>query len=719
MTRATPNTARPARTAQRTIVSTIVLAVSLFLYQSTVIQPGTVAAVGEATSSPIDDSQGSPTPAPAPSVDASPTAEATLAPEPLPPSSEPPAPSAEPASPEPTPGVTPDATPSPLVRGSLSISHFTFASVAGPAEDAVYLALDTDLTAVSRFAVVRLRFEVANTGADPYAWTPQLQVAQDGGEFADVPQAADAASPFRAAPEWVAGSQGGTEIGPALVDQPASADAPAVLRSSGLNPLPSQTLPGASVLEIEFSIAPTAGAVYDATYVFRLTDAGTELAAAAQARLTMAAMPPLELSPGQRPGVPPADGGANDGPQAGPRFGLNTSSTSVHEPAFDLVSSTCTSCHRSHTAAGAALTTEPTQLSVCASCHNGTDLADIAAEFSSVPANDDSTRSYFKHDAADLCSECHNPHDINSTPGTDTALGWTASGRTYGASGAAVTNAGSGPTYQLVARVTLEYQLCFKCHSGANTDMPSNDGQPPSRQLLDKGIEFNPANLSFHPIEGAGTNQTVALANSLSIDGTSPYKLWAFETTSTIRCVNCHADSRIAADALALGQTLLASADLPAHASPERGILLAPYQDRLLNGPIEPYRAADFALCYLCHAEAPFRDTTGNPRTDTNFRYHGIHLSNASTMQDRGFPGTDIDTPGYGSGFAVCAECHFRIHSSAFPADGKAPGLRLVNFAPNVTAPTGGTLDWQPLSETTAGSCTLKCHGAPHNPVQY
>jgi predicted CXXCH cytochrome family protein len=427
--------------------------------------------------------------------------------------------------------------------------------------------------------------------------------------------------------------------------------------------------------------------------------------------------PPLELSPGQRSGVP-GDAGASTVRLAS-RFAQATSSGSVHSPTYDLVGDSCAACHRAHTAAGSMLTASVTELGLCGSCHNGTDLPDIATAFSSVPDNDASTRTYYSHDAADLCTECHNPHDINSVPGSASAAGWTPSGRTYSASGASVTNGAGGPTYQLVGRVVLEYQLCFKCHSGANLDPPSNDLQPPSRQLLDKGIEFNPANLSFHPIEAAGTNQTMALANSLSLDGTSPYKLWAWQTTSTIRCVNCHADSRIAQAALESHQPLLASTDLPAHASPERGILLASYRDRLLKGATDPYSAADFALCYLCHAEAPFVDKTGTVRSDTNFRYHGVHLSNPDVMSDRGFPGTDIDTPGYGSGFAVCAECHFRIHSSAFPADGKAPGTRLVNFAPNVTAPTGGSLDWQPLTETTGGSCTLKCHGAPHSAVQY
>jgi predicted CXXCH cytochrome family protein len=607
--------------------------------------------------------------------------------------------------------------------GPLAIEGFSFARVARP-EEAVYLDGAAPLTGQARFEVFRLRFNVMNTTASDVAWTPLVQVAAAGSdEFTDLPPEATAPGvAFRAAPEWIAAG-GGTRIGPAYATEPADAPDPAVARSMGRNPMPMLIIRAGARQTIEFSARATADAPYGATYDFRLTDAGTPLGTTT-ARVEMAERPPLELSPGQRSGVP-GDAGAS-AVRLARRFAQATSSGSVHSPTYDLVADSCATCHRAHAATGNMLTATATELGLCGSCHNGTDLPDIASAFSSVPANDESTRTYYSHDAADLCTQCHNPHDINSVPGSASAAGWTPSGRTYSASGASVTNGAGGPTYELVARATLEYQLCFKCHSGANPDLPSNTGQPPSRQLLDKGIEFDPANVSFHPIEAAGTNQTTALANSLALTGTSPYKLWAFDTTSTIRCVNCHSDWRIAAEALSLGQPLLASADLPTHASPARGILLAPYRDRVLKGAIEPYQAADFALCYLCHSEAPFRDTTGQVRdgqngttADTNFRYHGVHLSNPDVMSDRGFPGTDIDTPGYGSGFAVCAECHFRIHSSALPADGKTPGLRLVNFAPNVTAPTGGVLDWQPLTDTTAGSCTLKCHGAPHNGVPY
>jgi predicted CXXCH cytochrome family protein len=680
-------------------------------------QPGPVSAVdGNLPTPTIEPSPADPTPDPQPTVAPSATTEPSPQPS-LEPSLEPTAePSTDPvATPDPSPSASPSASPE-LPAIPLTIEGFSFARVARP-EQVIYLDAAAPLTGESRFEVFRLRFDVINASADDVAWTPLIQFGAAGSvEFADLPpEMAVPGVAFYAAPEWVAAG-GGTRIGPAYLAEPADAADPAVARSMGRNPMPVLTIHAGARQTIEFSARATADAPYEATYDFRLTDAGTPLGTIT-ARVEMERKPALELSPGQRSGVP-GDAGAS-AVRLAARFAQATSSGSVHSPVYDLAGDSCAACHRAHAATDSMLTASATELGLCGSCHNGTDLPDIATAFSSVPDNDEATRTYYKHDAADLCTECHNPHDINSVPGSESAAGWTPSGRTYSASGASVSNGAGGPTYQLIARVTLEYQLCFKCHSGANPNLPSNVDQPPSRQLLDKGIEFNPANLSFHPIEAAGTNQSDALNASLSAAGTSPYKLWAFNTTSTIRCVNCHADSRIAAEAVALGQPLLASADLPAHASPQRGILLASYQDRTLNGPIEPYAAADFALCYLCHAEAPFRDTTGNPRADTNYRYHGIHLSNPDVMLDRGFPGTDIDTPGYGSGYAICAECHFRIHSSALPADGKAPGLRLVNFAPNVTAPTGGTLDWQALSEATAGSCTLKCHGAPHNGVQY
>ena len=120
----------------------------------------------------------------------------------------------------------------------------------------------------------------------------------------------------------------------------------------------------------------------------------------------------------------------------------------------------------------------------------------------------------------------------------------------------------------------------------------------------------------------------------------------------------------------------------------------------------------------MCHAEAPFADTSGDVRSDTNFRYHGLHVNGAALI-DTGVPGSDIDQPGIGSGLAVCSECHYRIHSTTFAVNGQTAGSRLVNFAPNVIAPTGGSLGWQPKTDSQSGTCALKCHSKGHNPKPY
>jgi hypothetical protein len=83
-------------------------------------------------------------------------------------------------------------------------------------------------------------------------------------------------------------------------------------------------------------------------------------------------------------------------------------------------------------------------------------------------------------------------------------------------------------------------------------------------------------------------------------------------------------------------------------------------------------------------------------------------------LLDHGSPGTDIDTASDGGGLATCAECHFRIHSTSFAVNGQQAGSRLVNFAPNVTAPTGGSITWRQKSATQTGTCAVKCHAQPH-----
>jgi chitodextrinase len=322
-----------------------------------------------------------------------------------------------------------------------------------------------------------------------------------------------------------------------------------------------------------------------------------------------------------------------------------------------------------------------------------------------------------------VCADCHDPHNATAARPLQTTTGWTAAGAIVGGSGVAVTNgaAGAAPAYALVSRrdgLTYEYQLCLTCHSGY-TLLPNRSASNPSYWALDKGIELNPANAAYHPVEAAGRNQTAQMAASLA--GTSPFKAWDLSTDATVRCTSCHGDPSTV-NQTATASPLHPDADVaePAHASPNRGLLTAPYRDRALKPAGEAYDAADFALCYLCHAERPFVDPNDDPSApDTLFPLHGEHLV---ALAGSAGSNLSIDAAGADGGLAICAECHFRIHSSAiaYQAGDTAPVPRgsgvpgLVNFAPDVTSQGAAGIAWLVPDSEGSGSCTLTCHGHTH-----
>jgi hypothetical protein len=227
---------------------------------------------------------------------------------------------------------------------------------------------------------------------------------------------------------------------------------------------------------------------------------------------------------------------------------------------------------------------------------------------------------------------------------------------------------------------------------------------------LDKGIEFNPANPSYHPVEAPGKNTSPKMA--LSLSGYSPYRQWSLTTSSVISCANCHSNYQ----RFNLVTKPSPNASSPLHASNTGGILRQPYRNRLLKPQGELYKDSDFALCLMCHSNTPFASDGGG--TDrTNFFLHGYHTAALAGM---GNPLMTIDTPGAGGGNAICAECHFRQHSTTFKdstVPQTVPGSGLVSFAPNVQA-YNGVRSWAP-STLGRGSCTLTCHGITHTPRNY
>jgi predicted CXXCH cytochrome family protein len=386
-----------------------------------------------------------------------------------------------------------------------------------------------------------------------------------------------------------------------------------------------------------------------------------------------------------------------------------------------VVTDTCAACHRSHSGQNDNLVESVPQSTLCFSCHDGTgSMYDVESEYAdpSVPANDEATSSFYSHASASPsshtsaradefagvlnrhaeCADCHNPHSLTSDDAASTASGWLASGSLLGTAGVAAT---SPLTWK--DPVSYEYELCLKCHSGY-TQLLTYGAE--SEKKKDKAVEIDPTNASYHPVRAPGTNSTTEMENSLA-GGT----LWQFTTASTVRCVNCHANSGLLAGSPAW------YGNLAPHASQNRGLLLANYRDRDLKPTGEGYDAVEFDLCFLCHSPAPFAtgDEESPPRIDTNFQLHGFHM--IGIAGDAG-ASLDIDTPGAGEGNAICAECHFDLHSTSLaPYAGNQDYSRGVNFAPNVE-PLAPNAEPQ-WSGPTTRTCALVCHGESHDGYSY
>lgn len=386
-----------------------------------------------------------------------------------------------------------------------------------------------------------------------------------------------------------------------------------------------------------------------------------------------------------------------------------------------VTTDTCAACHRSHTAQDDKLQKISSESALCFSCHDGTGAnSNIAAEYSdvNVPADDPSTGSYYAHrldvdsnhtsgladefggvlNRHSSCGDCHNPHAVNSAPTQQAPGGWTASGAL-----ASISGVSAGVTWQ--PSINYEYELCLKCHSRYTTLLTSST---PTANKTDKAKEIEPTAGSYHPIAAPGTNTTTQLQNSL-LGGS----VWQLSVASTIRCTQCHGNYRLVGDPPAPGVPA-DTARLAPHTSRYRSLLIANYRSRDLKAQGEAYDPADFSLCYMCHSAAPFSTTAEDPRDDTNYRYHGMHLNDISSDSSGG---TDINLAGEGRGNAICAECHFELHSTNLaPWTGNRTYSRGVNFAPNVEPRPAYAF---PLWDSSTRTCALVCHGEDHDSESY
>ena len=221
---------------------------------------------------------------------------------------------------------------------------------------------------------------------------------------------------------------------------------------------------------------------------------------------------------------------------------------------------------------------------------------------------------------------------------------------------------------------TQEYQICFKCHSAANTGLATWGGTA-AAAWTDLAMEFNPSNASRHPI---GT--PLAVGSQL----TAAKLAGGWTPGQVMNCTDCHATD--------------STASKGPHGSAVKWMLAGtnkawPYNAASANGKstgtlflVNTYNAGvgtvNGLFCLNCHTV-----TASNNFHSVSGIASGQHASSATV--------------------AACVSCHIRV-----PHGGKITRLRLTTNAPtryradgNATAPAFG--GWA-APGSAAGSATIK-----------
>jgi predicted CXXCH cytochrome family protein len=350
-----------------------------------------------------------------------------------------------------------------------------------------------------------------------------------------------------------------------------------------------------------------------------------------------------------------------------------TAPQGAHTGYSTVATNGCESCHKPHGAAAAQRSLKGAEESACAPCHGSSGVGrNIAAEFNKPYTHPSYSITPSVHDASESpdnpshrlpetsagtprhaeCADCHNAHASYAA----TATAPKASGKVAGvwgidSNGALRLPGGTPPSVN-------EYEICYKCHAdSANKPQPSGPTPPyPNRVNLEfnKRVQFDPGNLSYHPVEATGRNATV------------PSLIAPWTVNSIVTCTDCH-DNDTGPNAPTPG-----TGPSGPHGSQYQQLLVARY-DRDTDRTTESAQA--YALCYKCHDRTRVRNNPGQ------FADHGKHITEYR---------------------ASCSLCH--------DPHGVTNRTHLVNFDKRFVSPRGGVLTWTPGNN----GCTLVCHGATH-----
>jgi len=336
----------------------------------------------------------------------------------------------------------------------------------------------------------------------------------------------------------------------------------------------------------------------------------------------------------------------------------------------------CMNCHDSHNAAKAQrlLHYANEEDNCLKSCHN-TLPKDLSTLFTRVYRHpvDASNTAHDENETLPAavfhveCADCHNPHLAN---GTGSPL----------ASPPNINGALQGVRKNLLGSVaTTEYDICFKCHSGANAWRFSGvSNSKVKRSITEPDLQrcFDNSNPSMHPVTNLRSTMRGAASLYTGV-------LTLLSSTSQIYCCDCHGND----------QSTKAGGTGPngPHGSSFEHILVARYDLPLTQ---QGYADVSYDLCYRCHSKDYIMGSGSGFTLSGGVNEHQKHV------QLRGVP---------------CFACH-DPHGVPFnPSDPTAPKGTLANNAHLINF----DLDWagsNPLYQTTtpalggSGTCMVACH---------
>jgi predicted CXXCH cytochrome family protein len=343
-----------------------------------------------------------------------------------------------------------------------------------------------------------------------------------------------------------------------------------------------------------------------------------------------------------------------------------------HTPYISVADNGCGNCHRQHAAAHPEwLLLQRVTSDLCFACHDGSVAAkDVRRAFRTLSFHPvEATEGLHQPNEDPLfmkrhvaCDDCHDPHSVREGVRAQARVAPRAAlGRMEIFGGVSGVDRAGGR----IRQARTEYEVCYKCHGiqeQAGPLLPHIFLLTRQDDETNIRLEFNTNNMSFHPVEAIGRDQ--------SIQGLEA----GFTASSMLTCTDCHNSEESRAGNLPRGP----------HGSVYEPILAREYQ--IGDPSMESFQS--YALCYRCHNRSALLSGGAFP--------HRTHVVDQQTS---------------------CVVCH--------DAHGSRQSPFLVNFllrgkAGNevVKASSSGKLEFR-SSGRDRGTCFLTCHGSNHDPKEY